>query len=109
MRDSLEQELPQGWSDWPEPMQTKGLRFQGPDFGCLVGWGRRLGARAAKRWLAIGSTELTRWCVGYGIDAECSNSLNDDGWRHAAAGAHGDQASVEVPALQFIQHGTDED
>ena len=35
------------------------------------------------------------------------NPLNDNRWCHAAAGAHSDQAGIQVSSLQLIQYGAD--
>lgn len=44
--------------------------------------------------------------------ADClmlSDSFDDDGWRHAASRAHGDQAIAAAGALQFVKRGADQD
>src|SRR3546814_6582823 len=38
-----------------------------------------------------------------------SDTLDDDRRRHAAGGAHGDQAALQVTALQLVEHGADQD
>src|SRR3546814_11940163 len=50
-----------------------------------------------------------------GVDCECrggrrraSDALDDDGGGHAAAGAHRDEAALEVAALELVEHGADE-
>src|ERR1700676_1974707 len=38
-----------------------------------------------------------------------SNTLDNDGWRHAARGTHGHEASFEVATLQLIQNSANQD
>src|SRR5579859_3189175 len=38
----------------------------------------------------------------------CLHPLDDDRRSHAAGGAHGDEAALEVAALQFVQDGADQ-
>src|SRR3546814_17927583 len=38
-----------------------------------------------------------------------SDTLDDDRRRHAAGGAHGDQAALQVTAPQLVEHGADQD
>ena len=37
------------------------------------------------------------------------DALDDDGWRHAASGTHGNQAHLLVLSLEFIEGGPDQD
>jgi hypothetical protein len=38
-----------------------------------------------------------------------SDAFDDDGRGHAARGAHGDQAALQVAPLQLVEHGADQD
>ena len=38
-----------------------------------------------------------------------SNALDDDGWRHAAGGAHRHQAALEIAPLQLVEYSADQD